>query len=199
VTDRCAECGFDWALGRPAIVACIAGAPERFLNAVGNPPPSGLGSRVLPGVWSPLEYVAHTGDALGWYGERVRQIVDGSGPLAAGPDWDRLLGAHAAERWSAVDALRFLGEVAEPLGTLLEGLGPGTWQSTGSTPAGGRRSVAELARRAAHEVRHHAFDVQRLLGASLPAGHKTPSQNCDNMTGPPDRDGRSGPSRLRSR
>jgi hypothetical protein len=175
MTGSCPECGFDWALGEPEIVSCITGAPTTFRDALGDPSRPGHGTRVRPEVWSPLEYVAHTGDALSWYGERIRQIVDGRGRLAAGPDWDALLSTHIGAGWSLRQAAGFVGAAGGEFGAELDALGAVGWRSTGATPGGARRSLVELARRAAHEVHHHAFDVRRLLTAGVPLGHTTPS------------------------
>ncbi len=163
MTVPCPECGFDWDLDEPAIVACIAAAATNLRAAIGDPARPGLGERSRPELWSPLEYVAHTGDALGWYGVRIHRILEGSGRLVAGPDWDGLVSSHIVAGWSAQDALAFVGGVAGPLGALLDDLEADGWRSTGTTLEGARRSVVELARRAAHEVQHHAFDVRRLL------------------------------------
>ncbi len=165
MTTPCSECGFDWELDVRGVVACIAGAPGAFRRAIDGIEPARLSGRAHTTEWSPVEYLAHVGDALGWYATRVGQVLSGDGPLAPGPDWDALVDEHARTGLSARGALDMLDEVAGALGRALGRLAPDRWDAAGVAPDGGARSVAALARRAAHEAHHHLFDLRRLLGA----------------------------------
>ncbi|HJP79164.1 MAG TPA: DinB family protein [Pseudonocardiaceae bacterium] len=89
---RCAECGYDWA-GRPedavATIGAFPGSVARRLNERGS---SQLRTRPAAEVWSPLEYIAHTGDAIDWYAGRVNRVLTEDRPALDPFDWD----AHTA-------------------------------------------------------------------------------------------------------
>jgi hypothetical protein len=159
---HCAECGFEWSLERAAVTAVVLEAAGRLASALG--PDAGTATwvtrRPAPGVWSPLEYVRHTGHGLGWYGRRIDQVLAEPGcRLEAGPDWDRLLAESPGRE--AVDEVAAVGRAARSLGHRLVGLTADDWETCGVGGNGGPRRVIDLARRAAHEVAHHQFDVLR--------------------------------------
>jgi hypothetical protein len=168
VTTPCPECGFDWELDERGVVACIAGAPGALRRAIEGVEPARLSGRGRPAEWSPLEYLTHLGDALEWYATRIAQVLAADDRLAPGPDWDALVDEHARTGPSASRALDTLDDVAGALARALAQLSPEGWGAAGVAPDGGVRSVATLARRAAHEAHHHLFDVRRLLDTEYP-------------------------------
>jgi len=117
--------------------------------------------RPAPGVWSPLEYTAHTREALRFYDERVRRVVTEHHPQLAAFDF-----AEAAERDAynaevVVYSLEGLTAVGDRLSGRLRDLADDDWDRVGIGSEGGERTVLVLARRAAHEVVHHLMDVER--------------------------------------
>src|SRR5262245_11706926 len=68
-----------------------------------------LRTRPNAAAWSPLEYIAHTGDAIDWYAHRVKRILTEQRPALDPFDWD----AHTA---SQAYHERHLGSVLDRVG-----------------------------------------------------------------------------------
>lgn len=116
--------------------------------------------RPAPDVWSVIEYAAHTRDAVAWYEERIRLVLTTDRPHLSAFDWDA-----ACEERRYVDD--HPGEVAVGLGVVLDGLADlldslddASWMLIGTGSDGTQRRVADLAGRAAHEGRHHLYDIE---------------------------------------
>jgi len=149
------------------VVTTIRDAPNMFHAVLSDGlliQPQLLRRRPRPRVWSPIEYVAHTQDALGWYEGRVRRVLEEPGThLSAGLDWDLLAEQRRYIDWEVAGALSDMGSVAASLVGLLEDLTPAEWSLMGTGTDDGPRSVLHLAQRAAHEACHHCFDVARIV------------------------------------
>lgn len=157
-TGRCAECGFDYDDDHPErIVAIVRDAPRHFARATSR-------DRPAADVWSPLEYTVHTAAALGFYADRIELVVTHDRPQLSAFDFAAAADADRYNERDANDALVELAGAAARLASLVESLTPEHWQRVGIGSEGGERNVAMLARRAAHEVQHHALDVQRASG-----------------------------------
>ncbi len=160
----CQECGFDWDSPPAHAVNTVEAFParvSRLLRELGVVERDArLRTRPADEVWSPLEYVAHTGDAIGWYAGRIARVLTEQRPHLDAYDWD----AHTIEqdyrRRLLDDVLddtsrscaRFVGTTA--------GLDEAARQLAGTGSDGTPRSIAQLAQRAAHEARHHLRDIQ---------------------------------------
>lgn len=163
----CAECGYEWGGSPEDAVVVIGGFPDRLSRLLAG---LGLGDgddrlRARPGVdvWSPLEYLAHTRDAIGWYAGRINRVVNEDRPTLEPFDWD----AHtAAQRYHDRRLDDVLASVRATCAGLAAELGSVTaWAREGIGSDGSARTVAQLADRAAHEAQHHLRDIEQGLTA----------------------------------
>jgi hypothetical protein len=153
-SGRCEACGFDWDGEDPArLIAIIRSAPARFANATSR-------TRPAPGVWSPLEYTVHMAPALDFYTDRIELAVAYDRPQFTAFDFSAACDDERYNERDPNEALGALVEAADRLITRLETLTPSQWQRCGIGSDGDERTVKMLARRAAHEVQHHALDVR---------------------------------------
>lgn len=67
----CKQCGFSWSTPMPDAIRAIACFPERAVATLLTVPNGAVRTRPSSQVWSAIEYAAHTGDAIGWYHQRV--------------------------------------------------------------------------------------------------------------------------------
>lgn len=160
--EQCAACGFDGAaydatelldvmrdLGR-RWSSLLAGAGEE------------LRLRPEPGVWSAIEYAAHSRDVTALHVFGVEQALSGTEPVFAPIDGDDLI-ATAAAAYGGAEAegtVAAIGAEANRLAQLAEDAGDGAW-SRGLTIGGERSDVRRLLEHALHDSLHHLADVER--------------------------------------
>lgn len=165
---RCEECGFDWDADVDA--AAVRASGERFSKPLSRflkdeDPNVLLRTRIAPGVWSAIEYAAHTRDVFDFYADRIEHALTEDRPqLRPGSDdYD----AVAIERdYNAADPTEIAAAVAqsaEACAALLDDIEADAWARVGIGSDGGERSVMELARRAVHDAQHHLLDIGRVL------------------------------------
>ncbi|HET9968813.1 MAG TPA: DinB family protein [Streptosporangiaceae bacterium] len=114
-----------------------------------------------PGVWSPLEYAGHCADVMIWYGERIALVLTQDKAQLEPFDWDAQTAKQRYHEAGASEILHRLRRSCDALATRLDSLGTRDWTRTGIGSDGTARSVADLARRAAHEAVHHIEDIRR--------------------------------------
>lgn len=160
--SRCAECGYDWDGLPEDAVAVVRGLPAELSRLVG-----GLGddderlrARPAPSVWSPLEYVAHTGDAIGWYSRRIHRVLTEDRAVLEAFDWDAFTESQRYRDRRLGDVLDEVGKGCAAFAAMLADRSAATWQREGRGSDGQPRTVAQLAHRAAHEARHHLRDAR---------------------------------------
>jgi hypothetical protein len=175
---QCGECGFDGdAMSTEVLIGTVRAFGRRYRAPLARfLPDEGDGLSVLrrrpaPGVWSALEYAAHTRDALEFYVERIARVVAEDRPTLTAVGWSTQAEVRG---WNAEvpDAVAgSLAEAADRLATLLESLSAAQWQRVGlsSEGDGAERTVRALAERAVHEGHHHLLDVGRSLRAAREA------------------------------
>jgi DinB superfamily len=161
---RCQKCGYDW--DRPpehavATIRAFPGSVSGLLLAKGIADASRqLRTRPAPAVWSPLEYIAHTGDAIDWYARRVKRVLTEHRPALDPFDWD----AHtASQRYYERHLDNVLDQIRRDCARLTATLADLTatdWEREGTGSDGQPRSVVELIHRAAHEAEHHLQDIR---------------------------------------
>lgn len=161
---RCDECGFDW--DGDDSVDVIRKAGERFPRPLsrfldGEDPDLVLRTRPSPQTWSALEYSAHVRDMFEFYGGRIERVLTEDRPQFEGHDVDELARGYNDEDPATVAAE--LTKAATALSDRLEALDDAQWARVGIGSEGDERTVAVLARRAAHEAHHHMLDVGRVL------------------------------------
>jgi DinB family protein len=157
----CPECGYARACPPEQAVAVIGSFPDRLnrlLLDLGLRDDDRLRARQAGGVWSPLEYIAHTGDAIAWYAARINRVLNEDRPVLEPFDWD----AHTAgQRYHERRLTDVLGTVRGTCAGLIAELGAVTaWGREGTGSDGSARTVAQLTDRAGHEAHHHLRDIE---------------------------------------
>ena len=169
---RCGECGFEWTAGGAATIGTLRSFRIRFEGlaaaAADTDRREALRARPAPGVWSRLEYAAHTRDAIGWYAQRIERVTREHRPRLRAFDWDAVCEErrYADEEPTAV--VRALIGAAEDLADRLAALDDDAWNRVGIGSDGGERTVLDLALRAVHEGVHHLDDIRRQGAGPLP-------------------------------
>lgn len=156
--SHCGECGYDWA-GRPEdAVAVVRGLPAELAGLV-DESDERLRARRAPEVWSPLEYVAHTGDAIGWYTRRIQRVLTEERAVLDPFDWDAYTAEQRYQERRLEQVLDSVGKSCATFVGLLADPAAG-WEREGIGSDGQPRTVTQLAHRAAHEACHHLRDIK---------------------------------------
>jgi hypothetical protein len=162
--ERCEACGFDGSsFGDAALLSEIRslGARWRALIATAGP---ALRVRPAPGVWSAIEYAAHSRDVTALHCFGVEQALTEDEPAYPAIDGENLVqsastGYRGAEPSVVVDAI---DELACRLARLAAGAPAAAWRR-GLTIGDHRMTVRRLLEHALHDSTHHLDDVQRGL------------------------------------
>ena len=154
------ECGFDWHGASASLLVDFGAAATIRL-----PDDDALARRrPEPAVWSALEYTAHLRDALWFYDDRIRRTL-----VEDRPRLDAFGFADACEPlgYNGEVPAQTVEQLTEQANTLVDrfaALDVAQWARVAIGSDGDERTVLVLARRGAHEVRHHALDIRRVLG-----------------------------------
>ena len=119
MTTQCAACGFDWRSSTDDAIAIIETCSLQFRDLIGGSDPIWMRTRPVPTTWSALEYTAHTRDALGWYHDRMRRILDQPNAQLESFDWDAATESRDYNAESTAAALDTLDEVCVRLAVFL--------------------------------------------------------------------------------
>lgn len=137
-----------------------------FREAVTGLSDQALRARPVPGVWSPLEYLAHVRDVPRFHGAVIRDALRAEpGVEVRQPpvDVDAVvadLGYNQEDPAAVLDAVEAnLARFADRIETLTPAEQAVTLVRVGETVP-----VAFLAGNVLHETRHHLLDVRRLAG-----------------------------------
>jgi DinB superfamily len=164
-TDRCADCGFVYDLGRSGTVERDIGERVAEVVAVLRAGEVDLRSRRRPDVWSPLEYGCHLRDMLLVQRERVlaARRVDRPDCPASGRD-ERVIHDGYAEQ-DPEDVARQLGDAAQLFSNVLARLAPDDWDRMliYHYPETRERSLRWVALHTLHEAQHHLLDIGRQI------------------------------------
>ena len=158
----CPECGFSWTTPAQDAIRLIAAAPQRFRTTL-----SGHGEQLIrtPTVlpWAAVSYLWHLADVLRISAERLWALShDPQAPIIA-YDPDHLADARHYARQSTAVGLWALERSTSDWLTAAATVHP---RDPYHHPEFGQLTVADLTRMIAHEVEHHARDIQRSLTAS---------------------------------
>jgi hypothetical protein len=165
---RCSECGYDWDTEPPRLVEQLRVFPDRYRTPLtrflaGEDPERLVRTRPAPGVWSALEYAAHTRDALGFYAARVERVLAEHHPRLTPFDFDAASDERRYNELEVTHVVDELGTAADRLAARLEPLDAGEWQRTAVGSGGDETTIVVLVRRAVHEGHHHLLDIGRVL------------------------------------
>lgn len=156
VPARCDECGFDFELDLVALAERCSTAADAVRVSLSS---GSIGERPAAGVWAPIEYAAHLGDAIEWYVDRVHLVLAEDRPQLAPFDFDAVAGEYARRsRDEVVDAV---GSACRRLADVAGSLGASQLGRSGVGSDGTARTVATLLARADHEIVHHLMDLRR--------------------------------------
>jgi DinB family protein len=163
--ERCPECGYLWLISFDEAVDLIEAAADRYegLVVAGGDARSAGNS----GEWSASGYLWHVVDAIRFGTERLWTLTLDEGTRLPGWNQVDLAAARHYDKLSTVVGLRALRVATRnwvdaarevPLTAMVE------------HPEFGTMTAIDSVRRNAHEVDHHARDIERALTASTRPG-----------------------------
>ncbi|MFG1814944.1 DinB family protein [Kribbella sp. NPDC049174] len=165
----CTKCSYDWDAPPEHAVAVIGGFPEhlpRLLLNLGLQDSDGpLRTRPAAEEWPPLEYMAHTADAIAWHAERINRVLTENRPTLDPFGWDAHTATHRYDERRLTDVLTTIRGTCTSLTAVLKTLPAPAWQQEGTASNGSPRTITHLAARAAHEAQHHLRDIAQGLQA----------------------------------
>ena len=166
---RCEECGFDLDAVTPeSAPATIRDFGRRYraplTRLLKGEDESVLRASPADGVWSAIEYAAHVGGVFALFDRRVAHIVAEDDPVLEVIDHEAAVRDANERGLDAAAVADDLTAAADGLAARLESLTPEQWERVG-TREGERRTVRNVAQRAAHEGNHHLLDIGRVLRA----------------------------------
>jgi hypothetical protein len=161
--ETCSECGFDGADYDDAVLLAQLRALGASWRAVLESAGAELRVRPGEGVWSAIEYAAHSRDITALHAFGVEQALTLDEP--AYPAVEPGLADAAAVSYGAADphdVVAALCAAAEQLAAHADDAGVGAW-SRGLTLGDERVDVRRLLEHALHDSTHHLDDVDRGL------------------------------------
>lgn len=165
----CTECRYSWGGSPEHAVGDFPDQLSRLLRGVRDSD-GWLRARPAAEVWSPLEYLAHTGDAIGWYAARISRILTEDRPCLDPFDWDAHTAGQRYHERHLTDVLATVRGTCAGLTAGLQALTATEWARQGIGSDGSVRTVAQLADRAGHEAHHHLRDIELGLQSIRPTG-----------------------------
>ena len=157
-------CGFDGGqYDEASLLAELRGLGASWralIDEAGNE----LRVRPAPGVWSAIEYAAHSRDVTALHAFGVEQALTGDEPSFPAIEGDELIQSAAAtyESEDPDAVVTALESAADRMAQLAELAGSAAW-SRGLTVGDSRMDVRRLLEHALHDSRHHLDDVERGL------------------------------------
>jgi hypothetical protein len=156
--DSCRECGVVWTTSHAETLALLASIPARFREALGNHD----GHTRHPDLtWSAGAYVAHVGDNLHIFAERIAALDLGAYGDTVPYDPDQLAEARQYEHIPILGALWSLDHAAADMIEAVE-------QSEGKEITmiiddRGPQNITDIILTTTHDAFHHVWDVQRTI------------------------------------
>src|SRR4051794_5175820 len=156
--DPCRGCGFDWSIAQADADVLIAQTPARFVAVIGG----SEGSERAPDLeWTAGGYVCHVADSLRVWAERLANVALGDPGPVAEYNQDKLAVARSYDKVGVRGALWSLERAV------------GDWQAAVELAESrsavmthaelGEMTVLDVTRIRAHDVHHHARDIEHSL------------------------------------
>lgn len=123
-----------------------------------------LRARPSPDIWSALEYAAHVQDVLKLFTSRTALALETDNPSFPYLDQESMVKENGYNEKDPADVADGIRTGVVHYAAMLEAVSPGDWSRHGTRKPGERFSIADLARFATHEVRHHRLDAIRSAG-----------------------------------
>lgn len=160
--ERCDECGFDGAEVWPDQAAdFLDGLGAEWARRAQQLTDDEIRRRPAEGVWSPLEYAAHSRDVTAMVGWAMREVLEGR-TLPEGPEVDVDEVAEAA-RYNELDPTTVIAELttnAQRVARHARRAQPVDWFR--SAGVGGKPTIAlDALRHVVHDATHHLMDIDR--------------------------------------
>jgi hypothetical protein len=163
MSETCAQCGFDGATySDGALTEAVHALGPRWQQLLASAATE-LRERPAAGVWSAIEYGAHSRDVTALHAWGVDQALTGTEPVL--PPIAARLVDDAATTYGDADPDEVGAELemhANRLANSAEAAGPAAW-SRGLTIGDDRMDVRALLEHALHDSLHHVDDVERGL------------------------------------
>lgn len=158
--ELCRECGFSWKIKRTEAELLIAGLHGRLAEVLAD----ASGTERHPALeWPVTSYVAHIGDNLRIWAERLAGITLGGSLAITAYDQDALARARTYESLSLAGVLWTLEHSVRDW---LEAAATAPSQLLMNHPDRGELSLEDIIRSNAHDARHHEWDIRRTLDRS---------------------------------
>lgn len=155
--ERCADCGFDWSMSPDDAIRLVEAAPDRFAKLLSG----GVGPRSEdPSRWSERGYLWHVVDVLRLGTDRLWTLTLDAPSGVPGWDEEALAVARRYERLSPIVGLRAL-DVA--VGDWVRAAHETPPSAEVTHPVFGGISTQDAIVRNAHEVQHHARDIEQTI------------------------------------
>ena len=153
----CRSCSYSWAITVADAEALVAGFPAALVADLHG----ARGDERIAGLdWSVTAYVAHVGDNLRIWAERIAGITAGAPTVVAGYDENELATARAYDglrlegvTWSLRHAVREWLDAVRAAAPGLEMVHPHR----------GVLTLADVVRSNAHDAAHHRHDIGSIL------------------------------------
>jgi hypothetical protein len=162
--ERCEACGFDGSVYDDAsLVAALRAIGPAWGTLLADAGPARR-VRPEPGVWSAVEYAAHSRDITALHCFGVEQALAGGEPVYPAIDGDSLIDTAAAQ-YGEEDAgavVAALDAGCRRLAQLGADAPPDAW-ARGITIGEHRMTIRQLLEHALHDSSHHLDDVARGL------------------------------------
>ena len=155
--ERCRECGYTWNIEATDAEMLVAGVPARLSNLLNG----ATGDERHPTLaWSVTAYVAHIGDNLRIWAERLAGIASGGPSAIVSYDDNKLAAARNYDALSLPGVLWTLERSARDWLDAVR-LAPPDLEMI--HPERGRISRDDIIRTNAHDAVHHVWDIERSL------------------------------------
>jgi hypothetical protein len=156
--EPCRDCGFSWKIDRSQAELLVAGLNSRLAQVLAH----ASGTERHPALeWPVTSYVAHIGDNLRIWAERLAGITLGGSSVVTAYDQDALARARTYDSISLPGALWTL---EHSVSDWLEAVGMASSQLTMNHPHRGELSLEDVIQSNAHDAVHHEWDIKRSLG-----------------------------------
>lgn len=155
--DPCCECGFSWSIARSDAEAVLARLPDRVTKLVTN----ASGNERRPELeWSVTGYVAHVGDNLRIWAERVAGITGGGSRNVGRYDENALPQARVYDSLSLPGTLWSLERAIRDW---LDAIAAAPADLTMIHSERGELGLDDVVRSNLHDAVHHEWDIKRSL------------------------------------
>jgi hypothetical protein len=162
--EGCAECGYDFGWDRTSLLTRCDAFPIALQDMLATADPARVRRRTATGLWAPIEYGAHLGEAVHWYVGRIRRVLDEDRPRLEPFDFDAAAEEGEYGDRSVGDVVADVRTACRELADIARAVSTIQLRRCGLGSDGSPRSAESLLVRAEHEVVHHELDLRRGLG-----------------------------------